>query len=275
MQRSAICLGIGAMLLWGVFSQTLVGQDRDRDGGRDVEESFDEGEADRVLRGGGEFDSRLVPPRPDRDRRWYLGVEVDYRDYGALITRVVRNSPARQAGLETRDVIVTVNGYQIGTVGGRLYPLDRELELRASRRGLVRLLVQNQRTGELTNLDVQLERAGQPGNADDRGLLVGTVTVRRLGQLPRSAVLAVRLVDLSDPRGPSIPLVQKTYRDLGPLPIPFELEYDRSQIVPGRRYALQAAVTVNGIPTYHTRDTYEVLTPTAPRRTDMILESSR
>jgi uncharacterized lipoprotein YbaY len=275
MKRSGICLGIGTILLWGVCSQTLVGQDRDRDRGRDVEESFEDEGADRVMRGGAELDSRLVPPRPDRDRRWFLGVEVDYRDYGAAVTRVFRNSPARRAGLETRDVIVTVNGYQIGTVGGRLFPLERELELRASRRGLVRLLVQNQRTGQLTNLDVQLERADQPGNAEDRGILVGTVTVRQLGQLPRSAVLAVRLVDLSDPRGSSIPLIQKTYRDLGPLPIPFELEYDRAQIVPGRRYALQAAVTVNGIPTYLTRDTYEVLTPNAPRRTDMILESSR
>jgi uncharacterized lipoprotein YbaY len=275
MKRSGICLGIGTILLWGVCSHTLVGQDRDRDRGRDVEESFEDEGADRVMRGGAELDSRLVPPRPDRDRRWFLGVEVDYRDYGAAVTRVVRNSPARRAGLETRDVIVTVNGYQIGTVGGRLFPLERELELRASRRGLVRLLVQNQRTGQLTNLDVQLERADQPGNAEDRGILMGTVTVRQLGQLPRSAVLAVRLVDLSDPRGSSIPLIQKTYRDLGPLPIPFELEYDRAQIVPGRRYALQAAVTVNGIPTYLTRDTYEVLTPNAPRRTDMILESSR
>ncbi len=275
MKRSGISLGIGTILLWGVCSQTLVSQDLDRDRGRDVEESFEDEGADRVMRGGGELDSRLVPPRPDRGRQWFLGVEVDYRDYGAAVTRVVRNSPARRAGLETRDVIVTVNGYQIGTVGGRLFPLERELELRASRRGLVRLLVQNQRTGQLTNLDVQLERAERPGNAEDRGILVGTVTVRQLGQLPRSAVLAVRLVDLSDPRGPSIPLIQKTYRDLGPLPIPFELEYDRAQIVPGRRYALQAAVTVNGIPTYLTRDTYEVLTPNAPRRTDMILESSR
>ena len=275
MKRSGICLGIGVMLLWGAISQGLVAQDRDRARGRDTAAAVGADEADRVMRGGGELEPRLVPPRPDRDRRWYLGVEVDYRDYGAVITRVIRNSPARRGGLETRDVIVTVNGYQIGTVGGRLFPLDRELELRASRRGLVRLLVQNQRTGQLANLDVQLERADQPGNAEDRGVLVGTVTVRQLGQLPRSAVLAVRLVDLSDPRGSTIPLIQKTYRDLGPLPIPFELEYDRAQIVPGRRYALQAAVTVNGIPTYLTRDTYEVLTPNAPRRTDMILESSR
>lgn len=275
MNRSAISLGIGAMLLWGAVSQALVAQDRDRDRGRDTEESFDEDEADRVMRGGGEFDSRLVPPRPDRDRRWYLGVEVDYRDYGAVITRVIRNSPARRGGLETRDVIVTVNGYQVGTVGGRLYPLERELELRANRRGLVRLLVQNQRTGELTNVEVQLARADQPGNEADRRLLIGTVTVRQLGQLPRGAVLAVRLVDLSDPRGAAIPIVQATYRDLGPLPIPFELEYDQAQIVPGRRYALQAAVTVNGLPKYHTRDTYEVLTPNSPRRTDMILESPR
>jgi putative lipoprotein len=275
MKCAAFYVAIGTFLLWGALAQGLVGQDRDRDRGGGVEESVDDEEIGRSMREEGDFNSRLLPSRPDRDRRWYLGVEVDYRDYGAVITRVVRGSPARNAGLETRDVIVTVNGYQIGMVGGRLYSLERELELRASRRGLVRLLVQNQRSGELSSLEVQLERAGQSGNVGDRGIVAGTVTVRQLGQLPRSAVLAVRLVDMSDPRAAAIPIVQKTYRDLGPLPIPFELEYDRTQIVPGRRYALQAAVTVNGMPAYQTRDRYEVLTPGSPRRTDMILESSR
>jgi hypothetical protein len=77
MIRSACHLVIGVLLLGGVIAQGVVGQDRDRDRGRDVEESVDDEEAGRSMREGGEFDSRLLPSRPDRDRRWFLGVEVE------------------------------------------------------------------------------------------------------------------------------------------------------------------------------------------------------
>ncbi|MHB8969514.1 MAG: YbaY family lipoprotein [Pirellulaceae bacterium] len=235
----------------------------------------DRGDPDRDFPGMPRRESRLAPPRPDREGRWFLGVEVDYQNFGAVITRVTRQSPARRAGLEPRDVIVTVNGYQIGSVNNRLYPLDRELEVRAGRRGNVRLLVQNQRNGTLSNLDIQLERADRPSDPSREAMLIGTVTSRREGQLPREAVLTVRLVDLTDPRAALNPITQQTYRDLGPLPIPFELQYDPGQIAAGRRYVLQASVTVNGLLAFRTRDTYEVFSNNAPRRIDMILESAR
>jgi uncharacterized lipoprotein YbaY len=260
-------------MLLGGLAGGLPAQDRDRDRDRSEDAGFEQRDAD--FPDMQQPDARLLPPRPDREGRWFLGVEVEYREYGAVITRVTRPSPARRAGLEPRDVIVTVNGYQIGQVNNRLYPLDRELELRASRRGRVRLLVQNLRNGDLTNLDIQLERADRPSDPSREATLIGTVTSRRESQLPRGAVLTVRLLDVTDPRAALNPLAQQTYRDLGPLPIPFELGYDPDQIAPGRRYVLQAAVTVNGIPSFRTRDTYEVFTDRTPRRIDMILESAR
>jgi putative lipoprotein len=219
----------------------------------------------------------MVPPppdRPDRDSRWYLGVEVDYRDYGAVITRVRRPSPAQRAGLEPRDVIVTVRGYQVGYVNNRLYPLDRELDLRADRRGNVLLLVQNQRNGTLTATPIRLERFDRPLEPPRVAPLTGTVTSRRIGQLPRGAVLTVRLVDISDSRSARTIIAQRRYTDLGPLPIPFELDYDPDQIEPEHAYALQAAVVVNGIPTYQT-ERYKVFSDGVPQRVDMVLESSR
>lgn len=88
--------------------------------------------------------------------KWWLGVYVYNTSTGVVITRVIPNSPAAQAGLEPRDCIVTVEGYQVGYVHRRLYALGPELQQRADRNGEVLLLVQNWRNGELGNMQVQL-----------------------------------------------------------------------------------------------------------------------
>ncbi len=215
---------------------------------------------------------RLVPPLPRPPRQWYLGVRVAYRDTGAEITEVVPRSPASEAGLERRDLIVTVSGYQIGYVNGRLYPLDRELALRAGRGGLVHLLVQNRRNGTLTNIRVQLERADTPILPDRQRYLIGTVTARRTTQLPRDASLVIQLVDVSHRLGPLTPVVQKEMRDLGPLPIPFELPYDPDRIDPQRQYALRAHVIVHGLTALRTKQDYRVLDNAHQGRVQMVLE---
>jgi hypothetical protein len=88
--------------------------------------------------------------------QWWLGVYVYNTSTGVVITRVVPNSPAARAGLEARDCIVAVEGYQVGYIHRRLYALGPELQLRADRSGEVLLLVQNWRNGELTNIQVRL-----------------------------------------------------------------------------------------------------------------------
>ena len=75
------------------------------------------------------------------------------------MTDVIRDTPAWDAGLETGDTIVTVDGYQIGFVNNQLYSLGDELQRRADRYGRVTLLVQNRRNGRLVNVDVQLDRS--------------------------------------------------------------------------------------------------------------------
>ncbi len=246
--------------------------DRDRDDGR---------EADMEGRRGDDISPRLLPPRPDRpdrDGSWYLGVEVDYTNYGAVVTNVVRNSPARRAGLETRDVIVTVNGYQVGDVNGRMYRLERELELRADRRGNVTLLVQNRRNGQLTPIPVQLEpfRDRDDGPKPFReGLILGTIDANNAGQLAPNAVLTVRLMDVTDRRVPPRQIAQTSKRDLGPFPIPFELDYDPARIQSGRSYALDAQVTVNGLASLRTRDRYPISASGRTERVRLELEPAR
>ena len=128
---------------------------QDARGGADREESEDGWPGGMQGRAGLPGQPRLVPGYPVPPR-WSLGVYAYNTSSGVVVTRVVPNSPAARAGLEPRDRIVTVGGYQVGYVQQRFYPLGPELQLRASPRGEVVLLVQNWRNGELTNLDVRM-----------------------------------------------------------------------------------------------------------------------
>jgi hypothetical protein len=107
--------------------------------------------------------TRIAPPGDSRPyilpaRRWMLGVHAYNTESGVVVTRVLPGSGASEAGLEPRDVIVTVDGFQVGYVGGQLYALGDELQHRAGSRGRVRLLVQNWRDNQLVNLDATLRR---------------------------------------------------------------------------------------------------------------------
>jgi hypothetical protein len=119
---------------------------------------------ERAERDSGGSLSRDISPQfqpPNMYRRGLiLGVQVRYLDTGARIVRVLPNTPAWRYGLEPGDVIVAIDGYQIGYVKRRLYDLPSELNMRARRSGWVRLLVQNVRNNQLVNVDVHLAGSG-------------------------------------------------------------------------------------------------------------------
>jgi hypothetical protein len=153
--------------------EPAVGESRDREGGRTREEDRKRTLRSDRDRGEGEATEEgmpkalLVPPDGDRRERfwagrWRLGVYTYDTDTGVVITRVLPGTPAWREGLEPRDVIVAVDGYQVGYVGRYLYPLGEELQRRADRNGRVTLLVQNRRDRRLLNLDVGLTRRGDP-----------------------------------------------------------------------------------------------------------------
>ncbi len=129
---------------------------RSRPRERDDQEGTEEGMPKAPLALPGQPGARLVPPewRP----QWKLGVFAANTDTGVRVTRVIPGTPAQQAGLERGDTIVTIDGYQIGYVNGRPYPLGEELQRRAGRTGRVSLLVHNWRNGQLLNREVQLDR---------------------------------------------------------------------------------------------------------------------
>ena len=85
-----------------------------------------------------------------------LGVRGTDTAEGVLITQVVPGTPADLAGLERGDRVLTVGGYQVGVVatptGPRVYPLGRELARRIGPTGEVTMLVQDHRSGRITNI---------------------------------------------------------------------------------------------------------------------------
>ena len=52
---------------------------------------------------------------------WRLGVAIQNVDTGVVLTDVEAGMPAAQAGLETGDIIVNVDGFQVGYVEGALF----------------------------------------------------------------------------------------------------------------------------------------------------------
>ena len=137
-------------------------RDRDRGPGREVPRDRDRPDGEGLEEGMPEM--RAVPGGRIRPwpLTWRLGVYAVNTPTGVRVTRVLPGSPAWRVGLEHGDVIVTVDGYQVGYVRGRLYPLGEELQRRAGPRGDVLLMVQDVRTDRLLNLDITLERYPRP-----------------------------------------------------------------------------------------------------------------
>lgn len=76
--------------------------------------------------------------------------------------------------------------------------------------------------------------------------LRGQVSYRERIALPPHALLEVRLLDVSLADAPAKTLAVTRVKTRHRMPIPYRLRYDEARIRPGRRYALQARITVNG-----------------------------
>jgi putative lipoprotein len=72
------------------------------------------------------------------------------------------------------------------------------------------------------------------------------VTHRERIALPPSAVVEVKLVDVSRADGPSKTIAEVSKVVEGQIPILYKLKFDSADIQPGHSYALQARITVDG-----------------------------
>ena len=166
---------------------------------------------------------------------WSLGVSVENTDRGAVVRQITPNGAAARARIEIDDTIVTVEGYQVGMISGRLYDLTEELNRQADSTGAVRLLLQDHNTGRLASVRVQLDSSSQKLS----GTLIATQS------LPSDAIVTVSIENLTRP----IWVVrngQYSFRPGTGTVIPFEIAYDPNYVSAQDLYQVRATVTSRG-----------------------------
>jgi putative lipoprotein len=101
--------------------------------------------------------------------------------------------------------------------------------------------------------------------------LSGHVTYRERTALPPSAVIVVRLVDVSRAEGKAITIAATSMTAQTQAPFPYQLRYDDSMLQTGNTYVLQAWITINRTLKFVSTDQNRVLT-WAPNPTDIVVE---
>ncbi len=173
----------------------------------------------------------LAPARKD----WKLGVYVDNREEGAVITQVAPGSAGQQAGLQPNDVIIAVGSSRIGQFDNRIVELAEEIRRNADSMGRISLLVFNARQRMLVPLSVSMNSTSTTLN--------GVVATRDRMQLPNGSALVVQLENVSNPYN-LISGGKSVTRADGVGPYPFELHVDPRFLDSRDQYRLTAAITL-------------------------------
>jgi uncharacterized lipoprotein YbaY len=170
---------------------------------------------------------------------WRLGVAIQNVDTGVVLTDVEAGMPAALAGLETGDIIVNVDGFQVGYVEGALFDLGDEIRRRVDQNGKVDFLVFDNRNRRLQNLPVTLV---QQNSASVRG----EVTCKERVTLTQQAVLTVRLRDVTYPSWQNVEVGKHVITNPKHPPIAFSIAIDKSQIYADHKYAVDAYLVDRG-----------------------------
>ena len=171
---------------------------------------------------------------------WRLGVAIQNVDTGVVLTDVEAGMPAQLAGLETGDIIVNVDGFQVGYVEGALFDLGDEIRKRVDQNGKVDFLVFDSRNRRLQNLPVSLVQQSTAG-------VRGEVTCRERVTLTQQAVLTVRLRDITYPNWQNVEVGKHVITNPKHPPIPFSIAVDRSQLFSDHKYAADAWLVDRGV----------------------------
>lgn len=171
---------------------------------------------------------------------WRLGVAIQNVDTGVVLTDVEAGMPAQAAGLEKGDIIVNVDGFQVGYVGGALFDLGDEMRRRVDQTGKVNFLVYDNRNRRLQNLKVNLTQQIAGG-------VSGQVTCKERVTLTQQAVLTVRLRDMTYPNWNNVEVGKHVIANPSHPPIPFSIAVDRTQIYADHKYAVDAWLVDRGV----------------------------
>jgi uncharacterized lipoprotein YbaY len=113
------------------------------------------------------------------------------------------------------------------------------------------------------------------GGARSMAQVTGTVTYRERIALPPTAVVTIKLVDVSRADAPAIVLGEQVIRPAGKqVPFAFSIAYDPVQIQPQLTYAVEARIEDGGRLLFISDRMYPVLTRDAPNHVDMVLRGT-
>ncbi|RIK85193.1 MAG: hypothetical protein DCC67_04240 [Planctomycetota bacterium] len=180
-----------------------------------------------------------VPSWNSQPNSWRLGVAIENVDVGVRLTDVESGMPAQKAGLERGDVIVNVEGYQVGYVEGALFDLGDEIRRRVDEQGNISFLVFDQRDRRMVSLPVRLVQQSAGG-------VRGEVICRERITLTQQAVLTVRLRDVTYPNWQNVEVGKHVINSPPHPPIPFSIQFDRALLYPDHRYAVDAYLVDRG-----------------------------
>lgn len=192
--------------------------------------------------------------------QWSLGVRGDSTETGFLISQVTPGSSAERARLQRGDTIITVEGFQVGQVAGRLYDLNQEINRRADTTGIVSIVLQDGQTGRLAAVRIQLD-----GHTSQ---ITGVVLSPQV--LPPDAVVTVQIENLTRPNW-AVRNGQQVLSGANLRNVSFRIPYDPTYISTQDAYQVRAMVSSGGRDIMYTQPV-RVLTQGAPSDVQLRLE---
>jgi uncharacterized lipoprotein YbaY len=193
---------------------------------------------------------------------WRIGVGIDNRDIGAIVTQVQPGSAAQQAGIVPGDVIVGAGPNRIGLVDGRIIELAEVARNFADNFGRISLLVLDSRSRQLRNVPINMVSTATS--------LSGSLILADNGFLPTDAIAIVELRNASRPFF-EVQGGRATVNVSRQGPYAFSLNVDPRFLAPGDQYELQAMVVSRNQVMYSSQPM--VLRSTdVTRRWDLVLQ---
>jgi uncharacterized lipoprotein YbaY len=165
---------------------------------------------------------------------WRIGVGIDNRDIGAIVTQVQPGSAAQQAGIIPGDIIVGAGPNRIGLIDGRIVELAEVVRNFADNFGRISLLVLDSRSRQLRNVPINMMSTATS--------LSGSLSLADNGFLPADAVAVIELRNASRPffqvqGGRTVVNVSRQG------PFAFSMNVDPRFLDPNDQYELQAMIT--------------------------------
>ena len=180
-----------------------------------------------------------VPSWNAQPNSWRLGVAIENLDTGVVLTDVERGMPAERRASRRATSSSTSAASRSATSTARCSTWATRSAAASISNGKVDFLVFDNRNRQLQNLPVTLVQQSAGG-------VRGEVTCRERITLTQQAVLTVRLRDVTYPNWQNVEVGKQVIPNPKHPPIPFSIEFDRTQIYPDHKYAVDAWLVDRG-----------------------------